>query len=54
MAIIDVYMNTQDNIFLSTPDMHASVQITRWNQKLNTLKEHLFTYVDSFKIKHQK
>ena len=45
-------MNTQDNSFLSIPDMHASVQITRWNQKLNNLKEHLFTYVDSFKIKH--
>ena len=57
-AIVDVRMNTQDNSFLSTPDMHAtSIQITRWNQKLNTLKEHLFTYVDSFmsfKIKHQK
>ena len=37
-----------------TPYTHASVQITRWNQKLNTLEEDLFIYVDSFKIKHQK
>ena len=43
-------MNRQDNSFLSIVDMHASVQITRWNQKLITLKEHLFNYVDSFKI----
>ena len=47
MAIVDVQMNTQDNTFVSTVDMHAKVESKTKHSKGASL-------VDSFKIKHQK